>query len=1027
MSSLLRLTRPGFVTLARLFIIFLLLVMLIGESSTAQASPTPINPQVTFPGVIPVGKNTPVLDGVCAQGEYYSAASYTIAYVGVNGTVYLQRDDNFLYLCIASPAGSFKDRFFSVYLDSDFGQEAFAQSEDLSLILNIVSNTRATKKGTGVSNGYVDASTSPDWDGKASTNGTSDYGEYFIPLKLTGGLCGKTFGIAAYHLWFSGVGIDYGWPSKYYFDSPATWSPQTLGGTVPCGQTGSIAYVYKNDATVANAFKTLIQSYGYTVDLIPQASILTTSFTPYELIVIADDTGSLDNWGSDPAQATYILSFHKPTLGLGEGGYAYFGKHGMGIGWPHGWHGPLKRVDVIEPLLSYYHLPNDFGSPSFLDVYTSMVNEVGIYMPSAPPTVQPIGWEPAEPGLKTDHASLVSQDCNQLWGFSGEPALMSSDGQKLFQNAIVYGLRLACIPQTQKPDCLQITKSANTPDNSMVRPGDVMEYSLSYSISSSTYCKSIDTKIVDSIPEGTTFVPGSATDGISPAGGVLSWFLGDLGPSASGVKKFSVQVGERACQLQPAEIQNMAVLSSALGMVVSNQTTHPLNCAPVGLPNDQPPYAEEEISVFPYPVAANRSVDLGVKVNNLSALAQNVTVTFQVSLGGLGIGLPFTDVPSAANPQAVALPPLGTAEVHVPWLPPSAGQYSVRVKIESPGYQPIYSVRALDVAEDLRPGIESTFTFSVSNPTPLSATIDLVVDNTCPGWTAWIDPASMTGVAPGETRSATLHVTPPTGRALGTGCHIDVQAWIDGQLLGGIRKLDVPPVSLPHSSPPWEEQEISLAPTPIQAGRPTQFCVSLNKPTPGDQAVTVTFSEADFGAGIPFTQIGSPVPATIPGNGTRDVCTTWIPTISGTLHRCLLVKVSQTGYEDQFSQRNVDIVRPDGGTLSTLTIPFSIGNPFTFSRVPTLHVNLIGIQGYVPVFNPPLPASLTPGQTFQSSLSFQAQPDLRSPLSPQAGLFPFRFGSQAKVEVGLGLDGETIGGFSVKIVPKQIFMPLIGK
>ncbi|MFN8594913.1 MAG: hypothetical protein U0559_01830 [Anaerolineae bacterium] len=57
------------------------------------------------------------------------------------------------------------------------------------------------------------------------------------------------------------------------------------------------------------------------------------------------------------------------------------------------------------------------------------------------------------------------------------------------------------------------------------------------------------------------------------------------------------------------------------------------------------------------------------------------------------------------------------------------------MKIESAGYAPIYTYRNLDVTEDL-PGVTDVLTFTVMNPTANPATIDLVVDNTCPGWSA---------------------------------------------------------------------------------------------------------------------------------------------------------------------------------------------------------------------------------------------------------------------------------------------------
>ena len=122
-----------------------------------------------------------------------------------------------------------------------------------------------------------------------------------------------------------------------------------------------------------------------------------------------------------------------------------------------------------------------------------------------------------------------------------------------------------------------------------------------------------------------------------------------------------------------------------------------------------------------------------------------------------------------------------------------------------------------------------------ATPPPPRPTIQLVVVNTCPGWTAAITnpPGGMlAGMAPGEVRAAGLTVTPPPASALlGSGCHIDVQGWIGDQRIGGIRKLDLPPVNLPVSvQPPWEDPEISIIPDPPVLGRPNQAVYPAAEP-----------------------------------------------------------------------------------------------------------------------------------------------------------------------------------------------------
>ena len=120
-----------------------------------------------------------------------------------------------------------------------------------------------------------------------------------------------------------------------------------------------------------------------------------------------------------------------------------------------------------------------------------------------------------------------------------------------------------------------------------------------------------------------------------------------------------------------------------------------------------------------------------------------------------------------------------------------------------------------------------------------------------------------------------MRVTPPDPAILGTGCHIDVQGWIGDQLIGGIRKLDVPPVNLPHADPPWLEKEISTVPTPPISGTVNLACIELQNPLGFTRTVTVTFSEAVFGAGIPFTPIHPTQTFTLPPNSLQKYCVNW--------------------------------------------------------------------------------------------------------------------------------------------------------
>ncbi|HEY3232309.1 MAG TPA: hypothetical protein VGJ87_23960, partial [Roseiflexaceae bacterium] len=339
-----------------------LLVRPDAPASAAGAGAGPAAPQAGGPLSIPFSQVLPQLDGDC--GDYAGAAVQPFADGGgQTGTVFLKHDGTNLYVCMKASPGAFKDRFGSLYLDpqGDGANYEFAQKDDYALHINIPGTTKSSFNGTGVANGYVpNAAIVPFWDGAATTNQAAESVEWKVSIgRFQLGDCGKLFGIAAYHHWFAAIGDDYGWPSNQFFDQPRTWQLAQLANG-PCGgqRIGRIAYIYRGNTADASSFYNLLVGAGYTVDLIPLGNVLTTVFRSptgganYDLIIIADDTGDLNQWGSSPpppgisdAQVNRIRSALIPIIGLGEGGYAFFGKLPLFIGWPNGWHGPEQLVN----------------------------------------------------------------------------------------------------------------------------------------------------------------------------------------------------------------------------------------------------------------------------------------------------------------------------------------------------------------------------------------------------------------------------------------------------------------------------------------------------------------------------------------------------------------------------------------------------------------------------------------------------------------------------------------------------------
>jgi hypothetical protein len=1003
----------------------------------------PAQPQ--GPLSIPSGSAPGKIDGICdPAGDWSGALAVDFADYGgaagatVTRTVYLKHDNSNLYVCLVGAVGNYPDRFASVYLDTLDTKLAKAGATDYGLRVGILTPTLSSVKGTGVGN-YTTTVLSG-WTAAASgvPGANFEVAEYSIPIALTGGSCNKPFGLAVYHHWLTGMDIDFGWPSNQWYDSPQTWTEVQLAGLTNC-----VAYIYKYDTGKAIDFKNLLTTGGYGVDLIPLNTVTATNFTTYTEIIMADDTGSLDAWGTALSQVTPITIANKPIVGLGEGGYAFFGQTGSPIGWPHGWHGPAQFVDNPVPVPSNYYVdPFDLsallGSP--IKLYQAVNNEVGIYVPGSPPAnVTVLGWElPSSPPPqgKHDHAPLISDNCYQLWGFSESPTRMTTEGRQLFLNAVKYGytvLKPRYCSQTPPPpaaDCITLVKTAVPPSGTMVSPTTSIKYTLTYTVSQSTQCSTVRSLLIDQIPANTLFVPGSATDNILPNfANTLIWDLGPLSPGQTDSKSFKVSVLDTGCREQ-RPIVNIAKLQTNIGMFTSNATTHKLDCPPVVPPNNDPPYAESEIQVYPYPLVTGQPTKLSVRVFNTSSASQTVTVTFMTSPDRFGIGIPFGALTVPGNPRVITIGGYGYAEVALDWTPISSGHYCIMVVIENANYAPIKTYRNLDVTEDLKPGVTDELTFSVANPHLVTETINLVVINTCPGWTASVTPTGIINAAPGNMYTSTLRVTPPDPATLGTGCHIDVQGWIGDELIGGIRKLDVPPVNLPHADPPWLEQEITTIPTPPISGTVNQACIQLQNPLGFTRTVTVTFSEAVFGAGIPFTPFKTQA-FTLPPYSLQNYCVNWTPITSASMHRCLLVTLQQPGWQDQTSQRNVELVRrpPIGWDPGSVHIPFAIGNPFDFPSKLNLNGILIGLNKWKPQFTGPgggdPPLELGPHAMWMGELQLVPAVQPNRPNGSQADEVSIS-GDAVRVDVSVSLNDQPYSGFSVDFAPPlTMYLPVI--
>jgi hypothetical protein len=404
-------------------------------------------------------------------------------------------------------------------------------------------------------------------------------------------------------------------------------------------------------------------------------------------------------------------------------------------------------------------------------------------------------------------------------------------------------------------------------------------------------------------------------------------------------------------------------------------------------------------------------------LDNKGSWPQTVSVEF--SMADFTMGVPFQPIAAPGNPRVVTLPPHSTVRTCLYFTPLTPGHKCFQIRISQQGYEDIVSQKNLDVGEHLRPGVEDQLEITVGNPKTFAADVQIVVRTGCPGWQAWTEPEILRNVPPGATRQVTLRVIPPAaGATLGSGCYIDVESYIHGELISGIRKVDLPPVHPPFGEPPYAERELSIDPDPPRAGQPAQVCAELHNFAAVDQTVDLTLYVADFGIGIPFQEVGQLPNVVIPAHTTVKRCLTWI-TSPGSLNRCLQIRIQQRGYEDITSQRCVELQPAVKISEGTVVREIPIGNPTGHIKVVDMDIKKVGLPPGVNVSVAQNSMTLEPGQVMTNTVRIE-------PPVGAVGPWP---GEGHMVAVEAFIDEELVGGVQIEFQVEgvQIYLPIILK
>jgi len=195
-----------------------------------------------------------------------------------------------------------------------------------------------------------------------------------------------------------------------------------------------VVYIHKGDVDTANAYQALIEANGVAVDQLEMSSVAGANLNKYNLIIVGPETGSLGEWGTDELVKEMVRR-QKPVLGLGEGGYAFFGKLGLAIGWANGAHGQGTTVLRNNMTDAIWHYPYEFSvaKERLWKLYAEDSSRVDIFLGEQPAGVEVFGFNDSD----SRYADIVMQHgFHMLWGFQDGPKQMTDDGQKLFVNTV---------------------------------------------------------------------------------------------------------------------------------------------------------------------------------------------------------------------------------------------------------------------------------------------------------------------------------------------------------------------------------------------------------------------------------------------------------------------------------------------------------------------------------------------------------------------------------------------------------------
>jgi hypothetical protein len=193
-----------------------------------------------------------------------------------------------------------------------------------------------------------------------------------------------------------------------------------------------LLYIYNGaepvDVAASYGYEGLLEDVGFAVDRIEMGDVATTPLAAYEYAIVGPEARPF-------SRAAVVALQDMPVLGLGKGGYEYFGQLGLAIGEPYGRSGEETGVVAVNWSAPVWNEPYPIPRARITPLYMHTVH-VGV-KPPAGVAVTLIGREPYD----TEHYVIAEQYDDRsyiLWGFAGPPEDMTETGKQLFANVAWY-------------------------------------------------------------------------------------------------------------------------------------------------------------------------------------------------------------------------------------------------------------------------------------------------------------------------------------------------------------------------------------------------------------------------------------------------------------------------------------------------------------------------------------------------------------------------------------------------------------